>query len=292
MGAKYSIIQYLPDASADERINIGVIIMEGNNVKVKFLEDWRRVECFARQDIGFLKDFGQEVRNAIDPESTIPGLPRPWTLTVEEITHLAQQWRNSVQITSPIGSILSADTLMMRISLRYLKERQREIRILRDKNYAIKSLEEPLKAALTARLGVKGPRLVRRHISVDGEMFSHELDIGISREGNIYVGSYGISFEISDREAAFQHARNAAVAIGDIRKKNNDLPVGVVLLPPIKESEESSKSYIKKQDAYERARHDLNRVGARLLSEQQADSWAHSVVAQSIPRNLNLDDGE
>ncbi len=292
MGAKYSIIQYLPDALADERINIGLLVMEGETVKVRFLEDWRRVECFARKDVAFLKDFSQQVKNAIDPESTIPGLPRPWTLTLDEIKQMADCWKNSVQITPPVGSTLSADALISRVGSRYLKERLREPRKLRDKNFAIRALEDPFKAALSEKLGVKGPRLVHRHIPVSGETFEHEFDIGISRDGNIFVGSYGVSFEINDREAAFQHARNAAVAIRDIHRRDSDLPVGVVLLPPIKADEESARTFLKRHDAYERARNDLNKVGARLLSEQQADSWAYSVVSKSVPQSLNLENDE
>lgn len=56
MVSRYSIIQYVPDAIANERINIGVLAFDDQVVRVKFLAKWNRVVHFAPSaDISFLK---------------------------------------------------------------------------------------------------------------------------------------------------------------------------------------------------------------------------------------------
>lgn len=58
MVSRYSVIQYVPDAIANERINIGVLVFDEQVVRVKFLSKWNRVVHFApNSDISFLMDF-------------------------------------------------------------------------------------------------------------------------------------------------------------------------------------------------------------------------------------------
>ena len=46
MPSRYSIIQYVPNPIADERIHIGVLAFDENLVKVSFLKNWQRVKDF------------------------------------------------------------------------------------------------------------------------------------------------------------------------------------------------------------------------------------------------------
>ena len=59
MPSRYSIIQYVPNPIADERINIGVLAFDENLVKVSFLKNWQRVKDFGGENIDFLQDFAE-----------------------------------------------------------------------------------------------------------------------------------------------------------------------------------------------------------------------------------------
>jgi len=51
MVSRYSIVQYVPNPIADQRINIGVLAFDDNRVCVRFLSNWERVKRFGMEDI-------------------------------------------------------------------------------------------------------------------------------------------------------------------------------------------------------------------------------------------------
>ncbi len=59
MASRYSIIQYVPNPIADERINIGIVAFNDQLVKTRFVKSWKRVRCFAtdESDIDYLQEF-------------------------------------------------------------------------------------------------------------------------------------------------------------------------------------------------------------------------------------------
>ena len=101
MPAKYSIIQFIPNPIANERINIGVITFDTTNVHVRFLKNWERVKRFASNDIQFLQDFAEKCEQAVSPNllfSTMENFPR---LDETQILAMAHGWKNSIQLTEP-----------------------------------------------------------------------------------------------------------------------------------------------------------------------------------------------
>jgi Protein of unknown function (DUF3037) len=50
MVSRYSVIRYVPNPSADERINIGVLVSDEQEVRVRFLQNWERVRCFGMSE--------------------------------------------------------------------------------------------------------------------------------------------------------------------------------------------------------------------------------------------------
>ena len=57
------IVQYVPDAVTNERINIGVIVLDENRASAAFLSNWGRVKQFAGRDIQFLQDLQHDSRH-------------------------------------------------------------------------------------------------------------------------------------------------------------------------------------------------------------------------------------
>jgi Protein of unknown function (DUF3037) len=115
MTAKYSIIQYVPDVIANERINIGVFAFDGSAVQVTFLTDWSRVECFANRDISFLHSFVEEMTEAIRPS-------RVFYPTIDEafIRKMIGHSVNSIQLTEPRSSLKEVGELLVDASRRFL----------------------------------------------------------------------------------------------------------------------------------------------------------------------------
>ena len=64
MAAFYSVIQFVPDPVADERINAGVVVFDGEKVRAHFIDNWGRLQRFGNKDVGFLKQFARELRDA------------------------------------------------------------------------------------------------------------------------------------------------------------------------------------------------------------------------------------
>ena len=101
MASRYSVIQYVPDPIADERINIGLVIFDDEQVKAVFLKQWDRVRCFAMEDIQFLRLFEEQMQHAAAEGLVFPGdrengQPVAWMIADVR----------AAQLTVPIGILM------------------------------------------------------------------------------------------------------------------------------------------------------------------------------------------
>lgn len=132
MASKYSIVQYVPNPIADERINIGVVAFNENEVRVRFLKNWERVRHFGREDISFLKDFSLRMSKAAESGLIFPGDNREASYQ-ERLNQLTRNWLNSIQFTQPRGSLEDVDSLLEDIVANYLIEPTSQKLKLRDR---------------------------------------------------------------------------------------------------------------------------------------------------------------
>jgi hypothetical protein len=122
MASYYSIIQYVPNPIANERINIGVLIFDDKEIKVKFLKNWNRVKNFCIGDITFLRDFESQMQKAVSQGLLFPGdslLDQP---RQERLQRVSESWMNSVQFTEPNFSLKPVDKLLEDSIKKYLIE--------------------------------------------------------------------------------------------------------------------------------------------------------------------------
>jgi hypothetical protein len=122
MASYYSIIQYVPNPIANERINIGVLIFDDKEIKVKFLKNWNRVKNFCMGDITFLRDFESQMQKAVSQGLLFPGdslLDQP---RQERLQRVSESWMNSVQFTEPNFSLKPVDKLLEDSIKKYLIE--------------------------------------------------------------------------------------------------------------------------------------------------------------------------
>jgi succinate dehydrogenase/fumarate reductase flavoprotein subunit len=110
MSSHYAIIQYVPRPIANERINIGVIVVGEGGCRVQFLRNWDRVKAFGGEDIGFLLEFAERFFDVEIP------------VTIDWISRAVVNWQNSIQIEHGGASLDGIDELLGDVVEKYLVE--------------------------------------------------------------------------------------------------------------------------------------------------------------------------
>lgn len=123
MASRYSVIQYVPNPITEDRINIGVIVSDEQDVRVRCLQNWERVRCFGMsEDIDLLKNFAHKMQEATKERLLFPG-DHPSDLPIHErFVNLAHGWMNGIQFTEPCDSLVSVDQLLEDMAQTYLLE--------------------------------------------------------------------------------------------------------------------------------------------------------------------------
>ena len=120
MSSHYTIVQYVPDPTAEERVNFGVIVWDKERIRSQFLVDWRRVRAFGREDIGFLRDFAKSATEMTSDQPNLPELGQEFDH--KHLKKLIGDWSYSIQFTEPRGSIKSAANLLEDVADAFLRE--------------------------------------------------------------------------------------------------------------------------------------------------------------------------
>jgi len=269
MSSRYSIIQYVPDPIADERINIGVLAFDDQKVRVYFLHNWERVRNFGSEDIDFLKDFAEKMQESAEIGLLFPGdqlsdIPRH-----ERLLKVAQSWMNSIQFTEPRGSLEKVDELFADTIKRFLVDIPKSRSKFRDRQAAARLTVSKVKQVVKELIGKEYQDLVKAKYMIPGQRKEHDIDIAIAN-GHPYLAAQGISFEVHTPENVLDAL---AWTISDIKDKNSDFPLAVVVLPPIKQDKHLEKIYHDTIATY-------SELGAQILQEGEIKNWITSELSQ------------
>jgi hypothetical protein len=257
----YSIVQYVPDPVADERVNVGVIAFGEGAIHSRFIRNWSRVEAFGGQDIAFLRTFADKVAHWSPPQVEIPGLEMGVRVSADDFRRLAGTWINSIQFTEPKASLLSPEDAL-HASLRFLREPITKTRTFRDRRVAIGLAFRELQEALMKRAGPPAAKAVDRYFKVQGTLDEHRFDVAI-HNGKPLLAAHCISFEGPTTRELEKEIDAAAWSIDDTRSAFPKLSLGVVTLSPKGKSK-----------TYERAVHVFEGLHAVVISEHQVPEWA------------------
>ena len=94
---EFLLIRYVPDAVKDEFVNIGVMVLDGDEAEVRFTRDWRRVRCLdPAADIEMLEALEVDLRKQLND-----GVMDRATLLRKLQSYLS----NSLQLTEPKGCL-------------------------------------------------------------------------------------------------------------------------------------------------------------------------------------------
>jgi Protein of unknown function (DUF3037) len=262
----YTVVQYVPDPVTDERVNVGVLIFEGDLIRSRFLRNWKRVQVFGGEDVTFLRDLAQRLKEWSSDDLTLPGISSSARLNEEDLMSITAEWRNTVQFTPPRASILPPDELLTDIASRFLREQVRQKSRFRDRPTAAKLAAMRLRHTLQARLGEQAKTMLRRNIRVQGALDEHLFDITVMN-GEIRLAAQALSFEGPHTPALEREVKASAWAVDDIRKRTRDLELAVVALPPRTKSK-----------TYDHAAHVIRELGAEFVAEPETDDWANHVA--------------
>lgn len=262
----YTVVQYVPDLVADERVNVGVLVFQGNLIRSHFLRSWKRVQAFGGEDVTFLRDLVQRVKEWSSDELTLPGTEPSLGLNEQALMRLTAEWRNAVQFTPPRGSVLAPDQLLTDVASRFLREQVRQKPRFRDRPTAAKLAAAKLRYALQARLGEQAKAMLKRNLRIPGALDEHLFDVTVMN-GEIRLAAQALSFEGPHTPALEREVKASAWAVDDIRNRTRELELAVVALPPRTRSK-----------TYDHAAHVITELGATFVAEQETDAWANHVA--------------
>ena len=267
MPSRYSVIQYVPDPIADERINVGVLVFDDEKVATVFLKSWDRVRCFAMEDIEFLRSFQDRMMRITSVGLLFPGDVDNGQPKHERLQRVATSWINSIQFTEPCGSLASVEQLLEDLPSQFLKEPLiKPKRKLRDRQVAAQLARSSIRTVLKSRFKFQElHRLLNPSHELMGRYKSHKFDVTMMN-GRPYFAAHGISYEVGSPDATTD---SVAWMIEDVRGANPTVPIGVLMLPP--QPNTFDRSTLQKK--YEQRKKIYQEMGAIVLGENDLGDW-------------------
>lgn len=276
MVSRYSIIQYVPNPIADERINIGIVAFNDHLVKTRFVKSWRRINCFAisNDDIEFLKDFQCKMQKSASLGLLFSNDPDDKHQNLNRLTKIAQSWNNSVQFTEPRGSLDDPETLLDDIAGDLLIEPcLAKPQTFRDRQDAVKITRNKIRSVING-FGEEAKRYYQQDYKLQGELSQNKFDVAVAN-GKIFLAAQAVSFEININELVIG---STSWLISDVKKMQPLIPIGVVMLPPKEEScrfDQLNRTYSESKSMYES-------LGAETICEDDIESWANDRLGKDF----------
>ena len=274
MASRYSIVQYVPNPIADERINIGVVAFDDNDVRVQFLNNWSRVQAFGREDIHFLRDFAKRMNFAASEGLLFPGDEPDGSPKHERLKKIARGWINSIQFTEPHGSLDNVENLLEDIAQTYLVNLVSE-KTKRNRQDAARITHSLIRKTLLSyndRPALK--EMLKNDFPVRGSHKKHKFDAVVAN-GQPYFAAHGISFEVQIPESLQD---SLSWMIADVKESDSTFPIGIVALPPKQEWPD----YEKLNEMYQKTISTYRSLGAEVLPENQVQSWASQTIERVV----------
>jgi hypothetical protein len=264
MSSKYSVLQYLPDPLADERINIGIVAWDQSSVRVRFLRDWKRVQCFGGdQNTTFIKQvcdrFVMEASRSKGDDTE--GAPK-W------LKNALESWEHCLQFTAPRGSLVDADAFMTAMTPTFLKEPDEAPEAMRDarrdRRKAVRIAAAAVREVVESVIPEMANEVVSTRAAVQGKHERHEFDVVLNANDPSAAMS-ALSFEVGTEKALGRQVDATAWLIEDVKRGRPKFPVGVFLIPPLALSA-----------SYERAKLLFPQLKAEIVMEDKLPVWART----------------
>jgi hypothetical protein len=280
MSSFYTVVQYVPDPIADERINIGVIAFSGATVFAHFLAEWRRVKNFGGEDVEFLKDFSRRLQRVLSRQRD--GVPvAGGQVDADNLRRLIGSWHNSIQFTPARASLSEPQALLREAIQRFLSEpvRAAEEAGPRDHQYARSIAVSRVRRAVHALVGDMAELLTRRRFPLEGEKSQHTFAVAVAN-GVPYLAAQAVSLERAASTQLITALDAIAWSVADTHAQHAALPIGVLMLAP----RSTSPAFANLDRVYRERASLYTALGAEVLQEDQVEDWARSVLTDVLPR--------
>ena len=267
MPSYFSVIQFVPDVVGDERINIGAVTFGEDGTFSRFLRNWQRVKAFGSGDITFLQQFAREITDATSGSTLTRSVPAN-RLGGDELRLLAQRWNNSIRVTEPRASLLSAAELVDDIADRFLRESTTQRRARRRGRSAAASLAvSSMSDALEHRLGRSRVRdVLKQRQTLQGRLGESRFDFTLAN-GSPFLAGQALSFEIPDDESLRQMVDAVAWSFRDLAERQANVARAAVLLPPPDQTETYAEALTKFAD-----------LKVEVVSEDALPAWSEQAA--------------
>jgi Protein of unknown function (DUF3037) len=285
MASYYSVLQYLPRETAEERVNFGVVAFDDKVVRCRFTADWQRIRSFGKEDVSFLKDIAQRFHRAIALQSSIaeqakyfgPGLldAPPPQITRETIVSLASRWLGSVNVTEPRASLSSVDQLLTESVETFLVRHKPGATRSGGQRSAVRTLQGLLNGALAERFDSgTAAELLRANFPLSGARQEHILDFVIAN-GVPYCGAQTVTFDGGVTKSLHYRLDAIAWTLSDLQPKVSNPPIAVLVIPPASEVDDGEAS-----DLMEERKELYRELGADVVTEQDVATWVYSILPE------------
>lgn len=274
MATYYTVVRYVPDPVADERINIGVMVWGDGRIRSRFLSNWQRVRNFGIPDVSFVRDFARRMADAESDQLALPhgmGAPR---FDESALERAIETWAGAIQFSTKRASLRDPETVLKDVSERFLRLSANAPGRLRGRPSAAGLAQRTVEAALQERVGDRDARhLIRKNYSLAGKLEDHKVDVGVVN-GAPHLAAQGLSFETQDLADMRYHYTETVYAVTDLKGRLPDLSFGVVLYPPPTGAASATVAL------YENAVRVLPNAGAALVNEGEAAEWARDAIGK------------
>jgi hypothetical protein len=279
MATNYSVIQYLPNPLADERMNVGVVVYDETHVRARFVADWKRLRNFANEDLQFLKSFAADFQRKAKTLQPLTG-DDSTDVAPSELRSMITNWIHSIQFTTPRASLSPAAELLLELETRYLSTPRRVPAVAYRDREAARAV-----AKRGVRLGLQNvvdpstaDGLIRERGTLEGQFDKHIFDTVVSN-GRPYFAVQAISFEMPDTSTLRRTIDATAWRVDDVHSLNPELPLGVLMLLP----EQISMGFGRAHDMMERAKRVFESIGADVFVEEKTVlEWSEKVARRTV----------
>ncbi len=271
MVTRFTVVQYIPDPIAGERMNCGIIAWREGRIFAKFVRNWRRLRTFGGEGIDFLRDFADRVLEVVSGVMEIPGIGGE-RLDQEQLEKIIGRWVNSIQFSPPQSSLKAPDQVVEELAPIFLRERGPTRRRSRDRRAAAALAVRSISTGLEKRRVGLSDQFLKKNHTVQGKVDTHTFDVVLTN-GKPFLAAQGLSFEVLESRTLLREVEATAWVIDDVRHSHPRLPLAVLALPPRKKTHE---------DIFDRARRIFADLRASVVMEDQADAWAKK-IARKVP---------
>jgi hypothetical protein len=255
MASYYSVIQFVPNPLNDERVNVGVITFDDDEVHSRTLQNWSRVHSFVGNN-------SAEIRHAVDALLKVD-------LSSEVVRHIASSWRHSLQLTEPKASTSDSFDLLAEISDLMLIDPERQTRS-NTKLSVLRDARMQLESALYSRWSnVEAPVRVEQRIQLAGKFAAHSADIAVSN-GHVLVAAGAISFARRSTTPLAKDVSDIAWMLDDLQQDADSPPMAVLVAPPDDRRRSDFASAVEV----------FRSLNATVVERAKIGDWASEVIAE------------